>query len=136
MNSNSCMCIGQWGKMDPMEGTSSMFSERENKRKRSSDEEEEDEEHVVKKQKGVISEEDLEDVAEEKAYTIEKVRYTEMRKYGVEDVVFRARFNGEYQREKLIELTDELRDMFAVMLEEVSRTYTDADRVRLQISHR
>lgn len=72
-----------------------------------------------------------------KPYKIRKINETVSRRFGIEESTFKASFDSEnYQNKRLLDMTEDLRDMFSDMLDEASSNYNDDDMARLSIFHR
>lgn len=90
----------------------------------------------ARRESGEIEEEIGEEMEEEiKPYKIQKIQQTVVRKYGVEEYTFRAKFDDELQGTKIIDIKDDLQTMFGDVLEEVGRNYQPGERVRMSINH-
>lgn len=72
---------------------------------------------------------------ETKAYKIEKIHQTVVRKYGVEEYTYKAKFNDEIHGAKIIDIKDDVHSMFSDVMAEVDSAYTPGERVRLSINH-
>ena len=71
-----------------------------------------------------------------KPYKIHKVNETVSRRFGIEETTFKASFDSSnYENKRLLDMTEDLRDMFSEMLEEASANYNDDDMARLSIFH-
>ena len=72
-----------------------------------------------------------------KPYKINKINETVSRRFGIEETTFQATFDSsQYENRRLLDMTEDLRDMFRDMLDEASRNYNDDDMARLSIFHR
>lgn len=72
-----------------------------------------------------------------KAYKIHKVNETVSRRFGMEETTFKASFDSsKYENKRLLDMTEDLRDMFSEMLDEASANYNDDDMARLSIFHK
>lgn len=73
---------------------------------------------------------------EPRLYNVERVSETRNRKFGMEEVKFRAKFTDHLEGQKLTDISDALYDMFDEILENISQEeYSDQDKVRIAISH-
>ena len=73
---------------------------------------------------------------EEKHYKLERINETISRKYNVEEITFRAKFNTDLEGQRLLNVTDELHGMFDEVLETVRSEHPDPnDKARLSIKH-
>lgn len=71
-----------------------------------------------------------------KNFTISRVHERISRKYNVEEVTFRAKFNPDYEGGKLLDMTDDLHTMFESVLANVDKEHSDPnDKARLSIRH-
>lgn len=72
----------------------------------------------------------------EKPYVIERISERKARKYNIEEITFRAKFNTDLRGRQLLDVTDELHDLFQEVLDNVSSEHGDPnDRARLSIRH-
>lgn len=82
------------------------------------------------------STEDLDDQDVSKPYLIERIAEKRIHKYNVEEITYRAKFNHELEGRKLVDVTEDLHDMFQEILDNVSTNHDDPeDRARLSIRH-
>jgi len=71
-----------------------------------------------------------------KPYFIERINEIRARKFNVEEVTFRAKFNDDLQGRKLLDITNDLHNMFDDIMENVATTHKDPnDKARLSIRH-
>ena len=69
-------------------------------------------------------------------YIIERISETRARRYNSEEITFRAKFNDDLQGKKLLDVTDDLHDMFQDIMDNVSANHAENnDRARLSIRH-
>jgi len=78
---------------------------------------------------------DSEGQEEKKPYKIQKIHQTVVRKYGVEEYTFRAKFNDDLHGAKVVDVKDDIHAMFSDVMAEVDSTYAPGERVRLSINH-
>ena len=73
---------------------------------------------------------------QDKPFFITRIRERRARKFNVEEVTFRAKFNESYQGKKLLNVTDQLHDMFDEIMENVKSNHNNqSDKARLSIRH-
>ena len=85
-----------------------------------------------------MEEEDEEEEEEEdvEPYVIEQVNERRARKFGVEEVTFRAKFKDDLQGRKLLDVTNDLGDMFGSVMDRVRANHPNPDdKARLSIRH-
>ena len=71
-----------------------------------------------------------------KPYIIHPVRERVSRKYGIEEVTYKAKFNNDLQGEQLIGMQDELHSMFTDIMEMVKDKHPNKeDKARVTINH-
>lgn len=71
-----------------------------------------------------------------KPFLVERISEKRIRKYNVEEITYRAKFNHEMEGRKLIDVTEDLQDMFQEILDNISTDHDDPnDRARLSIRH-
>ena len=71
-----------------------------------------------------------------KPFVIEQINERRARKYGVEEVTFRAKFNDDLQGRKLLDVMDDLGDMFGSIMTNVRANHPNhEDKARLSIKH-
>jgi len=88
-----------------------------------------------KKRRNVSTSSD-DDQNDRKPYVIEKINERRARRYDVEEITFRAKFDENLQGQKLLDVTDDLHNMFEDILENVNANYVNSnDRTRLSIRH-
>ena len=69
-------------------------------------------------------------------YVIEQVNERRARKFGVEEVTFRAKFNDDLQGRKLLDISDDLGAMFGSVMDRVRANHPNPqDKARLAIRH-
>ena len=69
-------------------------------------------------------------------YRIEQINERRARKYGVEEVTFKAKFNNNYQGKKLLDITNDLGAMFGSVMDRVRANHPNPnDKARLSIRH-
>ena len=74
--------------------------------------------------------------ADAKAYIIQPVRERVSRKFGIEEVTYKAKFNSDLQGEQLLGIQDELRNMFTDILDIVRDKHPNGeDKARITINH-
>ena len=67
-------------------------------------------------------------------YIIERISETRARRYNSEEITFRAKFNDDLQGRILLDVTDDLHDMFQDIMDNVSANHAENnDRARLSI---
>lgn len=85
--------------------------------------------------KNLRTTEPLADQSVNRPYKIQKVSEIKVRKYGIEEYTFKAKFNDELQGNKVADVKDDLNQMFEDIMQEVSQNYDPDDKVRLSINH-
>lgn len=72
----------------------------------------------------------------QKPYIIKRVGELKARKFNVEEVTFRARFNENEEGRALLDMADDLHDMFQDIMDNVNQEHgSEDDKARLSISH-
>lgn len=76
------------------------------------------------------------DQSDRKPYNIERINEIRSRRYNVEEITFRAKFNNDLQGRKLLDVVDDLHNMFDDIMENVTTEHNDPnDKARLTIRH-
>jgi hypothetical protein len=75
------------------------------------------------------------DTENSKPYTIQQVSIKTVKKYAVEEVTFKAKFNKEYHGQRLLDIPDNLHNMFGDIMDQVGNNYDADDNARLIINH-
>ena len=71
-----------------------------------------------------------------KPYIIHPVRERISRKFGIEEVTYKAKFNNDLQGEQLINMQDDLHNMFTDIMELVKDKHPNKnDKARVTINH-
>ena len=69
-------------------------------------------------------------------YNIKRVNEIRSRRYNVEEITFRAKFNNDLQGCKPLDITDDLHNMFEEIMDNVAANHNDPnDRARVSIRH-
>ena len=83
----------------------------------------------IKRRKVIVNE------SEQKPYSISQISERKIRKYGVEEYIYKAKFSDELKSQKIIDLRDDLHNMFDDIMTKVDENYNPLDKVRLSINH-
>jgi len=71
-----------------------------------------------------------------KPFVVERIRERRANRYNVEEITFRAKFNDTLQGQNLLDITDNLHDMFQEIMDKVDTEHSSPDdKARLSIRH-
>lgn len=71
-----------------------------------------------------------------KPFVVERISERHARKYNVEEITFRAKFNDTLEGESLLDITENLHSMFQEIMEKVDTEHSSPnDKARLSIRH-
>jgi hypothetical protein len=77
----------------------------------------------------------MDDEERKKPYEIVKINEEVLRKYGVEEYTFAAKFDESLEGELLADVGDDVHGMFEDVLQRVADDYAPDDKVRIAIDH-
>ena len=70
-----------------------------------------------------------------KPYTISQVFQRKVKKYGVEEYTYKAKFSDTLKSQNVSDVRDDLYNMFGDIMKKVDENYNPLDKVRLAIDH-